>query len=328
MIAAARRRSCRQRGAGQDDLEESRRAAIRCPSLITRRRGGELALPLLHMSDGAELERADIVIETIRAELAKAEPSRRQRIIEAIALAALSSIPWVGGVLAAAATFKTGEAGDRQDTLRNQWLEEHHKKLNSLHATLEQVFQRIESLGDEVQDRLESEEYLTLVRKAFREWDEADTQEKRKLIVQLITNAAGTRICSDDILRLFLDWIETYHEAHFAVIRQIHSHPGLTRYDIWQLVYGDTVPRDDSAEADIYKMLIRDLSTGGVIRQAREVDAAGRFKKKTSPARRVSNGTMESAFEDTKQYVLTELGKQFVHYTMNEAVTRLGGAPL
>ena len=33
---------------------------------------------------------------------------------------------------------------------------------------------------------------------------------------------------------------------------------------------------------------------------------------------------MESAFEDSKPYVLTELGKQFVHYTMNEVVTRLG----
>jgi hypothetical protein len=32
---------------------------------------------------------------------------------------------------------------------------------------------------------------------------------------------------------------------------------------------------------------------------------------------------MESAFDDTKQYVLTELGKQFVHYTMNELVSRL-----
>jgi hypothetical protein len=35
---------------------------------------------------------------------------------------------------------------------------------------------------------------------------------------------------------------------------------------------------------------------------------------------------MESAFEDTKPYVLTELGKQFVHYTMNELVTRIGTA--
>ena len=33
--------------------------------------------------------------------------------------------------------------------------------------------------------------------------------------------------------------------------------------------------------------------------------------------------TMESAFEDTKPYVLTDLGKQFVHYTMSEAVTRI-----
>jgi len=34
---------------------------------------------------------------------------------------------------------------------------------------------------------------------------------------------------------------------------------------------------------------------------------------------------MESAFEDTKRYVLTDLGKQFVHYTMSEVVPRLGG---
>jgi hypothetical protein len=36
---------------------------------------------------------------------------------------------------------------------------------------------------------------------------------------------------------------------------------------------------------------------------------------------------MESTFEDTKPYVLTELGKEFVHYTMNEVVTRIGDDP-
>lgn len=278
------------------------------------------------MADSNEIVKSDAIIETIRAELANAEPSRKQRILEAIALAALGSIPWVGGVLAAAATFKFDEAGARQDTLRNQWLEEHWQKLNSLRATLSEVFSRIQSLGEEINDRLESQEYLGLIRKAFREWDQADTDEKRRLIVQLITNAAGTRLCSDDILRLFLDWIEAYHEAHFAVIREVHKNQGPTRYDIWTAVYGEGVPRDDSADADLYKMLIRDLSTGGVIRQARETDASGRFRKKTAPPRRASSsGVMESAFEDSKQYVLTELGKQFVHYTMNELVTRLDG---
>jgi hypothetical protein len=94
--------------------------------------------------------------------------------------------------------------------------------------------------------------------------------------VQLITNAAGTRVCSDDIVRLFLDWLDTYHEAHLAVIREIHKNEEPTRYDIWLAVYGEPVPRDDSPEADLYRMLIRDLSTGGVIRQPEnQISVAG-----------------------------------------------------
>jgi hypothetical protein len=34
---------------------------------------------------------------------------------------------------------------------------------------------------------------------------------------------------------------------------------------------------------------------------------------------------MASAFDDDKEYELTELGKQFVHYTMNEIVPKIGG---
>jgi hypothetical protein len=200
----------------------------------------------------------------------------------------------------------------------------HQQRFQELRATLEEMLTRIENLGEEVFDRLESTEYLGLIRKTFRQWDQADTQEKRKLLVQLITNAAGLRVCSDDILRLFLDWIDTYHEAHFAVIREIYKHPGPTRYDIWVAVYGENIPRDDSAEADLYKMLIGDLSLGRVIRQPRESDTMGRYHKRPSrPKPAFKTTRLESPFEDTKQYVLTELGSQFVHYTMTELVTRL-----
>ena len=48
------------------------------------------------------------------------------------------------------------------------------------------------------------------MRKTFRQWDTADTEEKRRLLVQLITNAAGTRVAEDDIVRLFLDWLGGY----------------------------------------------------------------------------------------------------------------------
>ena len=282
---------------------------------------------LRRMSDGNDkLVPVDHVVESIKQEIEAASPSRRRRILDAIGLAALGSIPWVGGVISAAATYASGESQFKRDDLFREWLQEHHEKLQYLRATLSQMVTRLEGFGEEVEERISSQDYLGLVRKTFRQWDQADTDEERRLLVQLITNAAGTRVCSDDILRLFLDWVDTYHEAHFAVIREIHKNQGPTRYDIWVAVYGEPVPRDDSAEADLFRMLIRDLSMGGVIRQPRESDFRGRFLKKTKAPRRVAaSNTMESAFEDTKQYVLTDLGSQFVHYTMNELVQRLEG---
>ena len=277
------------------------------------------------MSSDNEIIPSDAqIIESIKAELATATPSRRQRILEAIALAALGSIPWVGGVLSAAATFNVNEASVKQDDLRTRWLQEHQTKLSELRATLNAIFERLDNLGEEIDERIESPSYLSLVRQCFREWDQADTAEKKRLLVNLLTNAAGLRICSDDILRLFLNWIENYHETHFAVIREIYKNPGPTRYDIWMAIYGEPIPRDNSAEADLFRMLISDLSIGRVIRQPRDVDDNGKFQRKTTPSRRQSRSTtLESAFEDTKQYVLTELGAQFVHYTMTELVTRI-----
>jgi hypothetical protein len=138
-------------------------------------------------------------------------------------------------------------------------------------------------------------------------------------------NAGGTTLCPDDLIRLFMQWIDTYHEAHFAVIREIYRSPGSTRAGIWENVHGTAV-REDSAEADLFKLLVRDLSTGSVIRQLRETTASGHFVKKTPV--RAPNGygsrLMKSAFDDVGQYELTELGRQFVHYTMNEVVPRTG----
>jgi hypothetical protein len=108
------------------------------------------------------------------------------------------------------------------------------------------------------------------------------------------------------------------------VIREIFKNPGATRFDIWSELYGE-IPREDSAEADLFKLMVRDLSTGGVVRQERDVNELGQFVRNRPQRTRSGSAstTMESAFEDTKPYVLTELGKQFVHYTMNEVVTRI-----
>lgn len=96
----------------------------------------------------------DYVVESIKAEIESCDPSRRRRIFEAIALAALGSIPWVGGVIAAASVaadkIKTGEAAAEKESLLREWLQQHQEKLQLLHSTLSGIVSRLESFGDEV----------------------------------------------------------------------------------------------------------------------------------------------------------------------------------
>jgi hypothetical protein len=267
--------------------------------------------------------------EGIRRELDRSLGGDRQRRFRRFLMAALGSVPWVGGFIAAVAAL-SGERGQQEvNELQREWLEEHRGKLQDLARTLVDIVDRLESFGEEIRKRIESEEYLALVRRAFRVWDSADTDEKRRLVKNLLMNAGGTSLCPDDLVRLFIQWIDYYHEAHFAVIRTVFRDPGATRADIWADIHGREA-REDSAEADLFKLLIRDLSTGGVIRQHRETTPDGQYLRKT-PARRPRGfgaaRTMKSAFDDSEQYELTELGGQFVHYTMNEVVSRLTSKP-
>lgn len=269
-------------------------------------------------------ELAQLTDEQVKGELARiVESGRRNRYLRLL-VAALGSVPWVGGLIAGAAGLTGEREQARASDLLRQWMEGHELAVHKLQLALVDIVTRLEALGDEAGERIQSDEYLALVRKGFRAWDASDTDEKRKLVQNLLSNAGATKICSDDVVRLFIDWIEKYHEIHFKVIREIYRHPGIGRGKIWDNIHAVRV-REDSAEADLYRLLIRDLTTGGVIRQHRETTYDGEFMKKKARGRS-SSPVMKSAFDDFDPYELTELGKQFVHYTMNEVVPRLGSA--
>ncbi len=257
------------------------------------------------------------------------EPTRRQRVARKLISAALSAIPWIGGFLAARIAY-TEESGQLEvNRLNREWMAEHEKRLQTLGEDLAQLTARLETLGDSVVERVESDEYSTLVRKAFRVYDQADTPDKRTYVCRLLANAAATSLTEDDIVRLFLDWLDSFHEVHFMVIREVYQRPGSTRGDIWSRIRG-AIPREDSAEADLFKLLIRDLSTGGIIRQHRETDYYGNFVKKQRPKKPLGSGssTLKSAFDDEEEYELTSLGRQFVHYVFTDLVQRLdSGTP-
>ena len=93
---------------------------------------------------------------------------------------------------------------------------------------------------------------------------------------------------------------------------------------MWDEIYSRPV-REDSAEADLFKLIVHDLSVGHIARQHREKDRYGNFLRSRTRQRR--GPTLVSAFDDEKEYHLTELGKQFVHYTMNEIVPKLAATP-
>jgi hypothetical protein len=241
-------------------------------------------------------------------------------------LAVLSSIPWVGGLLSAVSGLSSEKAQQKINDLQKLWIQEHQEKTEDLARTIHEVIVRLDGFGDEIEGRIQSTEYLSLVKKAFKSWDDADTQEKREMLRKLITNAAASaHLVPDDLIRLFINWINQYHETHFMVLREIYQNPGITRGQIWGKIYGETVT-ENSAEADLFKYLISELSIGHVIRQERQTDENGNFLKSRPRARLRgvrSRTTLESAFEDTKPYELTELGARFVHYVLDDVVPRI-----
>jgi hypothetical protein len=62
-------------------------------------------------------------------------------------LAALGSIPWVGGFISAMASAQADEASLLTNVLQSKWLEEHAEKIKELQAALGQIMSRFEALG-------------------------------------------------------------------------------------------------------------------------------------------------------------------------------------
>ncbi|GMN08650.1 hypothetical protein MTsPCn5_40410 [Croceitalea sp. MTPC5] len=260
-------------------------------------------------------------IEKVKDELSKIDGKGKKSRTGRFVVSALSSIPWVGGVIAASSALHAEKEQGKINDLQRIWLEEHQRKIEELYYTIYQIHEALENSEPEVHERMESEEYLSLIKKGFKEWDNAETFQKKEYLRKLLTNACAINLTTDDLIQLFIEWISTYHETHFMVIREIYKNRGITRGQIWDKLNG-TRPAENSLEADLFKRLIRDLSMGGIIRQHRETDYAGNFIKKTN--RRTKSSTLKSAFDNFEPYELTELGQSFVHYTMEEVVTKIG----
>jgi len=264
--------------------------------------------------------------DEVRAELEKALSNGNGPKIARFALAILGgAIPFAGGLVSGAGSAWSEKENEHFQRILKAWLKLQEDEIEEIGQTLVEVMVRLDQQDENIRRRIESPEYLKILKKCFRDWSAAESEEKRILIRNLLINAASPGLAPDDIIRLFVEWIDRYSELHFKVVRAIYNHDGITRAAIWDQIHGQDVS-ENSAEADLFKIIIHDLSVGHIIRQHREVDYNGNFVR--SQPKRTQKGssrspTYTSAFDGEKQYELTELGQQFVHYTMNEVVIKI-----
>jgi len=243
------------------------------------------------------------------------------------------SIPIIGGVFSAAAGMWSEAEQEKLNSFFRHWLEMLRAEAAEKQRTIIEIAQRLDLHDEAIANRVASKEFQSLLRKGFRDWPSAESEDKRVLMRNILSNAGATRIVSDDVVKLFMDWVKIYSEFHFQVVAKIYNHDGITRARVWHALGREPV-REDSADADLFRLLFHDLSTGRVIRQHRETDRAGNFIAKPPPPRRgishaMPGGTrqMKSAFDDEDAYELTQLGQQFVHYAMTDLPLKLNYAP-
>lgn len=235
------------------------------------------------------------------------------------------SIPGVGGIFSAIAGAWSEREQERVNKFFEHWIRMLHDELKEKEATIIEIMARIDLQDDQIATRVESKEYQSLLKKTFREWSSAESEEKRVYIRNILSNAAACAVSSDDVVRLFIDWINQYSELHFQVMAAIYNSNGISRGAIWRKLSRPQV-REDSADADLYKLLFRDLSMGSIVRQHREKDAYGNFYTKNPAKRTASRGgpkQMKSAFDEEELYELTDLGQQFIHYAMTDLPVRI-----
>ncbi len=240
------------------------------------------------------------------------------------------AVPFAGGLLSAAAGAWSENEQEKVNKFLRQWIKMLEDEIKEKEITILEIMARLNIHDEKISKRLESKEYQSLLKKTFREWSGAESEDKRTYIRNILANAAASSITSDEVVRLFIDWLKMYSELHFKVVSIIYKHGtnGVSRGEIWRDL-GKSEVAENSADADLFKLLIRDLSTGGVVRQHREVDYYGNFISKTPERRPKGSGPkpVTSAFDDEDSYELTELGKQFVHYAMTDLPLKIEYKP-
>ena len=139
------------------------------------------------------------------------------------------ALPIAGGLFSAIAGAWSEHEQVKVNRLFEHWVRMLEDEIKEKEETIVEIMARLDLQDEAISERVESKFYQSLVKKTFREWSCAESEEKREYIRNILTNAAHCQVSSDDVVRMFIDWINQYSEMHFQVIGAIFNSDGITR---------------------------------------------------------------------------------------------------
>src|SRR5208283_51404 len=85
-------------------------------------------------------------------------------------LALLSGTPFVGGVFSGTAGEWSDAAQENVNRIVKAWMQLQQDEIEEIGRTMAEVLARIDVADEQVSERVRSPEFLSLVKKCFREW--------------------------------------------------------------------------------------------------------------------------------------------------------------
>jgi hypothetical protein len=107
------------------------------------------------------------------------------------------AVPGLGGLLSAASGAWSENEQEHVNRVFKQWLQMLEAELQEKSRTIIEIMARVDMNDEKIRARIESPEYQALLKKAFRNWQNVDSESKRQKARNLLSNAAGSSLVTE-----------------------------------------------------------------------------------------------------------------------------------
>jgi hypothetical protein len=120
------------------------------------------------------------------------EEGKTPKIIRGALQVVGGAVPFAGGLFSAAAGAWSENEQERVNKFFRQWIKMLEDEIREKERTILEIMSRLDIHDEEIAKRIESKEYQSLLKKTFREWSGAESEDKRTYIRNILANAAAS----------------------------------------------------------------------------------------------------------------------------------------